>query len=423
VKNAEAMERLAATMPDGLRLSARLGEGGMGEVFIADDAELGEVVVKVMHQHLDPDHADRLRMEGEALAQLRSPYVVQLYRWGLAQERPFLVMERLRGQSLGSLISQGTLDAGRAIRIAVDVCRGLAVVHSAGVVHRDIKPDNIFICTDRAVLLDFGVVKLMERVTGIQPLQNPTAEGSAVGTPRYMAPEQARGREVDGRADLYAMGAMLFRMVTGEHLFPSTMLKNLLIDHVLTSPRPPSEVVDGLPEGLDEVVLRALQKEPSERFASAAAMGDALEALLRAPAPSPAPEGAVLETMILDPDEPTAAAPSGTVAMRAPYTHPMPAQPEPSHAPDEVQASTTSSPVAVTEAWDGAPYMTQHEAWVPQAPGRHQAAAGAPSTSQLSASTSHSPRAPEGRRWTLPVALILAVVAFVAAATLAERLL
>jgi len=136
------------------------------------------------------------------------------------------------------------------------------------------------VCEDRAVLLDFGVVKLIERVTGVLPLQNPTSAGAAVGTPRYMSPEQARGDDVDGRADIYGVGAMLFRMVTGEHVFPGDGLEEVLVSHVLEPPRHASEVASGLPSGLDDVLLRALAKRPQDRFQNANAMAEALETLV-----------------------------------------------------------------------------------------------------------------------------------------------
>ncbi|MEM1034969.1 MAG: serine/threonine-protein kinase [Myxococcota bacterium] len=370
----ETMQRLGAELPSSLRLRAPIGAGGMGEVFVADDDALGEVVVKVMHNHLAPENADRLRMEGEALAKLRSPYVVRLHRWGVVEGRPYLVMERLQGQGLGDLVDEGPIEPVRAAKIATDVCRGLAVVHGAGVVHRDIKPDNVFLCPDRAVLLDFGVVKLIERVTGVQPLQKPTAAGAAVGTPRYMSPEQARGRKVDGRADIYAVGAMLFRMVTGEHLFNEKSLRDVLIAHCTKPPRRPSEVRPEVPASLDAVVLRAVEKEPGARFPSAEAMADALTAV-HAPNATP-----LNETVMLDTDDPAQAlgglAPVATVAMRSPNTHPLPVQPAAAAGP-----AGPAPAIARTEAWiDGAPAgatpaggggsspLVQTEAWDLAAP-------------------------------------------------------
>jgi len=411
------LARLGEALPEpGLRLVRPLGAGGMGEVFLAEDDTLGEVVVKVMHSHLAPENADRLRMEGEALGRLRSPHIVALHRWGVVNNRPYLVMDRLEGQTLGEVMADGgTVGALFAVTVARDICRGLAVVHDAGIVHRDIKPDNVFWCGERAVLLDFGVVKLLERVTGVQPLALPTADGAAVGTPRYMAPEQARAREVDGRTDLYALGAVLFRMVTGEHVFRSDSLKDLLIAHVMTPPRRASEVSpQPLPPALDAIIAQALEKEPEDRFPHAQAMADALDAVrleLEAATSSP-----LLETMVLDPDDLVERAAKGTLAMRAPYTHPLPAQPD-------ARPSSEPSP-AVTEAWEVAPPpaaapMVQTEAWDGAAPVR---SAEDPAIRTTGTAARGAPGVGP-RRWSLPLAVLAALLAFVAAIALAERLL
>ena len=330
-------------LPEGLVLGERVGKGGMGEVFAAQHPVHGAVVVKLLHAHLDPRQRDRMRLEGEALARIRSPHVVTIHDWGLAAGRPFLVMERLEGQELEELIEErGALPVGRALRIARDVALGLSVVHQHKLVHRDIKPSNIFVADDgRAVLLDFGVVKLLEQLTGVSPLANPTQAGAAVGTPRYMSPEQATSRSIDGRADLYALGAVLFRMLTGEHLFDRSSLVEMLRAHLREPPRRPSELArQPLPAGLDELVLFALAKRPSQRPASAMAMVEALEALdpdLRASRPEASPVAASAaaatargtQFLLLDELDTAETAPgrgeAGTQRMRAPGTLPMPA--------------------------------------------------------------------------------------------------
>lgn len=334
-------------LPPRLRLGASIGSGGMGEVFAAEHDEHGSVVVKVMHDHLDKNQGERLRLEGEALARVRSPHVVRILDWGVASGRPFLVMERLEGSGLDTVLEdRGALPVPEAAKIAGDVLRGLAVVHDNKLVHRDVKPANVFACPDRAVLLDFGVVKLLERVTGVQQLMNPTRAGSTVGTPRFMSPEQAQAKPIDGRADLYSVGVLLFRMLTGQHLFSYDTLSRQLIAHVKEPPRAPSQLEPKVSAALDEVVLRALAKRPEDRFATADAFREALEAALDREEASSLPSTATvvmdeawsqeLEASLaaepatrVEPAAPAAKPPPRTQPMASPVTHPLPVYPAP----------------------------------------------------------------------------------------------
>jgi serine/threonine-protein kinase len=231
------------------RALGRLGHGSMGEVLEAEHVTLKRrVVVKLLLPVFDsdPGMADRLRLEAQAVATLAGhPNIVEVLDFGKTPAgRPYLVMERLDGRTLREeLRARGPLPVAQAVALAKQLLRGLGAAHSAGLVHRDIKPDNLFLCEPGAngkqtlKILDFGIVKVAVG-RGPAPLALPTAEGMAIGTPRFLAPEQAQGRPVDSRADLYAAGCVLFWMLTGRDPFQHHAgLFPLIHAHVRPSPR------------------------------------------------------------------------------------------------------------------------------------------------------------------------------------------
>jgi serine/threonine-protein kinase len=269
-----------------------LGSGGMGEVFAAEHAALGRpVVVKLLHRHLGRrrDMADRMRLEGQALGRVSHPNVVAALDLGMTRDgRPYLVMERLCGRTLlAELRDRGPLPAAEAVALAAQALDGLAAVHAAGLCHRDLKPENIFLCDavpgrERVVkLLDLGVAKVLDAAGGPAPLAIPTAEDVSMGTPRFFSPEQATGKPVDARSDVYAMGVVLYTMVTGagpfDHLHE---VDEILTAHAETSPERPSHAAPApIAPALEAAILRAMAKRPKDRFPSAAAFAAALRAL------------------------------------------------------------------------------------------------------------------------------------------------
>lgn len=293
----------------GYRAIRALGAGGMGEVFEAEHLALGRrVVVKLLHRRLftRADLADRMRLEGEALGSVSHPNVVAALDCGVTvDQRPYLVLERLAGRTLREeLDARGKLPAAEAIDLAAQALDGLEAVHRAGMIHRDIKPENVFVCDallglGRVVkLLDLGVAKLVEAGGWPIPLAVPTEHGIALGTPRFFSPEQATGAPVDGRSDVYAMGVVLYAMLTGRTPFERhTTVASLLHAHASELPIPPSRLLrDPIPPDLDTAILRSLAKRPSDRFPSAAAFALELRALASrasvdraSPAPSPSP--------------------------------------------------------------------------------------------------------------------------------------
>jgi serine/threonine-protein kinase len=222
----------------------------------------------------------RFEREARVLSSLRSPNTVSVLDFGrTADGRLFLVMELLEGLTLDRVLKlEKRLPAARVVPILVAVCRSLAEAHAAGLVHRDVKPANVFLCHDgdgveRVKLIDFGLVKSTLKIDA-------TADGRVSGTPDYMAPEQARGAEVDGRTDLYALGCMAFHLLSGRPVFSEPSDVATLLAHQMKAPEPLSSFTTAyLPRELEQLVLRCLAKEPSCRPSSAASLGRALSAI------------------------------------------------------------------------------------------------------------------------------------------------
>lgn len=275
-----------------------LGRGGMGEVVEAEHRALRKrVVVKLVRRALahDPRFADRLQVEARALAAVSSPHVVSVLDLGQTPSgRPYFVMERLEGRTLGEeLQRRGPLPVAEAIDLVRQVLAGLAAAHRVGLVHRDVKLDNVFLCAPGAAapggarvakVLDFGVAKVLDgALAGAGPGAPPAVDGPAyptdagllVGTPRTASPEQARCQPVDGRADVYAVGLLMYTLVVGHGPFAHVEdALGLLRAHVMERPAPPSRYAgQRIPAALDGAVLKALAKRPEERFESAEAFG------------------------------------------------------------------------------------------------------------------------------------------------------
>lgn len=272
------------------RLERPLMKGGMGSVWVATHVALGhEVALKFIHVEGDAraDALRRFEREAQVIARLKSPYVVQVLDYGIDEaSRPYLAMELLSGESLKARLSRArSLSIEDTARIVVQVCRAIHRAHAAGVVHRDIKPGNIFLCDDddyRVKVLDFGIAKTVGLANTDQ---HNTATGMIVGTPGYMSPEQALGRaDLDGRSDLFSLGVVAWRCLTGHHPHeregtPASFGE--LIVKVATQSVPlPSTVVTGIPVDLDLWFAKVLATKPSDRFASAKAMADALTCAL-----------------------------------------------------------------------------------------------------------------------------------------------
>ncbi|ACL63492.1 serine/threonine protein kinase [Anaeromyxobacter dehalogenans 2CP-1] len=279
---------------DRYRLVSLLGEGGMGAVYRAEHVQMGKALaVKVLRGDFarDPSAAERFRAEARIVSRLSHPHTIAVFDFGELPERGFyLAMEYVPGQDLARALREGgALSEARAVGIAQQVLGSLAEAHESGVVHRDMKPANVMLMQARpgedfAKVLDFGIAKLRDEAGGAT-----TGAGAVVGTPSCLAPEQARGGPVDARADLYAMGCLLYELVSGRPPFTAASPVAVITAHLHDAPPPLREVAPGVSRRLAEVVHRALRKDPAERFPSADAMRDALAGPGHAARPSRRP--------------------------------------------------------------------------------------------------------------------------------------
>jgi serine/threonine-protein kinase len=251
----------------------------MADVFVAEQAQLARhVVIKVLHPHLarDPEVAERFRREAEAAAKLVHPHICSIHDYGATSDVVFTVMPYLEGGSLADAIQKTrVIDANRACAVAVQVACALDYAHRRGVVHRDVKPDNVLFDEDgNASLTDFGIATA--RFHG-----RLTASGRAMGTPHYMSPEQAMGKLVDGRSDIYAVGILLYEALVGFPPFDGADSFSVSYKQVHEAAVPPVEVSSRVPTALSDIVMRCLAKAPSARYARGDDLADALIGFLQ----------------------------------------------------------------------------------------------------------------------------------------------
>jgi serine/threonine-protein kinase len=253
---------------DRYELGTPIGRGGMADVYLAHDRLLDRrVAVKVLAPSFasDADNVERFRREAQSAARLNHPNIVAVYDWGEQNGTPFIVMEYVPGQTLRDLInSYGRLNPTEAVPIAAAIADALEFAHAHGVVHRDVKPGNVLVEPDGQVkVADFGIARAE---TG----DDLTKTGAVLGTATYFSPEQAQGFALDGRSDVYAMGVVLYEMLTGVAPFTGASPVSVAYKHVREDPTPPSSVVPGLPGALDRIVLTAMAKDVTRRYQSAA---------------------------------------------------------------------------------------------------------------------------------------------------------
>jgi serine/threonine-protein kinase len=262
------------------RILEQLGAGGMGQVWLAEDTRLGrKVAVKILPPEFaaDPDRLQRFEQEARAAAALNHPNIAAIHDVGVATlddsttPTHYMVQEHLEGETLTLLISRGALPLNRAFTVATEIAEALKAAHRAGVVHRDLKPDNVFITPDgHAKVLDFGLAKLTE-LAGVQgggPSMSPTVTmaGQIMGTAGYMSPEQVRGEEVDERADVFAFGCVLYELVTGERAFVGDNVHETLSRILTGQPHPLREVRQEVPSRLQWALDKLLAKEREQRY-------------------------------------------------------------------------------------------------------------------------------------------------------------
>jgi len=323
---------------------SRLGSGGMADVLLAEDQQLGrKVALKVLHSRFaeDPGFVERFRREAQAAAGLQHPNVVAVYDRGSYDGTYYIAMEYLPGGSLKQLIRlQAPLDPVRAIDITVQILKAARFAHRRGVIHRDLKPHNVIVDeSDHATVTDFGIAR-----AGASDM---TETGSIMGTAQYLSPEQAQGHAVSPGSDLYAIGVMLYEMLTGRVPFDAESAVTIALKHVSESPAPPTAVNPSVPPELEHVVLWALNKNPADRPAEAgqfiAALEQAKAALLSHTRGQRTASIATLAAVA----EPLAVAVPVGVAPLAPPAAPvttLPESPEEGVAPAETKPPATREP-------------------------------------------------------------------------------
>jgi len=269
------------------RITKEIGRGGMAAVYEAENIDIGKrVAVKILAAELITSRIVRERFvrEARATAKIRSPYICDVYDFGMYDERPFLVMELLEGESLYDMMTRvRRIDPETTLKICTHVARGLDKAHQSGIVHRDLKPENIFLTrgeNDRLIakILDFGLAKFYEPTDGDEKSVRLTREGALFGTPAYMSPEQAKGQgHVDHRADLWALGCIVYECLTGQTVWNVEQGVAMILAQIAGAPIPiPSKLRPDLPPGFDAWFARALHREVSERYQTANEFAESL---------------------------------------------------------------------------------------------------------------------------------------------------
>lgn len=271
------MESLIDRTLGGYNLTEELGMGGMATVYKAYQPRLERsVAVKVLDPAFITDDSDvlaRFRREAKAIAALRHPNILTVYDYGEEEGLAYIVMEYVEGGTLKDRLEGEPFEPQRAVGLSIGVGRALAFGHDQGIIHRDVKPANILLAReDWPLLADFGLVKLQQARRAL------TQAGMILGTPDYTSPEQALGEAADHRADIYALGVVLYEMITGRLPFEANKAFDVLLMHINEAPPKPREIIPNTPEIVEDIILKALAKSPAERYPDMQAMVTNLEA-------------------------------------------------------------------------------------------------------------------------------------------------
>jgi serine/threonine protein kinase/plastocyanin len=324
------------------RLLALLGRGGMGEVWRAHDTATDRVVaIKLLPAHFseNAEFQERFRREAHAAARLNTPHVIPIHDYGEIDGQLYVSMRLIEGRDLQTVLADGPLDPGRAVRIVEGVAKALHAAHKVGLVHRDVKPSNVLLDEDDfAYLIDFGIARAAAET-------RLTSTGNMIGTFQYMAPERFGSRQEDARADIYALACVLYECLTGQPPFAEDSAERLMVAHLTTPPPQPSSSQPSLPPQIDQVITTGMAKEPDNRYGTTIELADAARNAITVPIPRPTPSPA--------PNPPSEQVrPTGSVAAtRRASSEPAPTE----------QSPSADAGVAVTEPaeWTNQPPMQQ----------------------------------------------------------------
>jgi serine/threonine protein kinase len=360
-----------------------VGKGGMGEVYEARDIEKGRVVaLKVLATQHSKDDAYRTRFQREsrAAAKLQEPHVIPIHDWGEIDGRLYIDMRLVRGSDLRKLLASRPLEPARAVSINSQIAAALDAAHAEGLVHRDVKPENILVTpADFAYLLDFGIAESKEET-------RLTMAGSAIGTFTYMAPERFTGQRVSPAADVYSLACVLYESLTGRAPFATNSVEQLISSHMSSPPPRPSAMKPDIPASFDGVITRGMAKEPDDRYGSAGAFGRAAQRALRPPGHGSADSGPIpsLQT-VLPISQPKPVNPGPPPTDRSPMAYQPPSvPPAPVYQPPVYQPSAYQPPAYRQPAYQPPP---------PQPP--------------------QAPPGGQGRPWLLPAVFAVLAVALI----------
>ncbi|MCA1840418.1 MAG: Stk1 family PASTA domain-containing Ser/Thr kinase [Actinomycetota bacterium] len=300
------------------RVSGPIASGGMAEVLMARDELLDRpVALKTLHPQYANDKAfiERFRREAQAVASLNDPRIVSIFDWGSDNGTYFIVMEYVEGRTLREMIqSEGPLSPERAVEIAADVCGALDIAHQKGIVHRDVKPANIAVTRNgQTKVMDFGIARATTDSGTTM-----TQAGTVIGTANYLSPEQAQGMAVDARSDVYSVGVVLYEMLTREVPFKGDSPVAIAYKHVKEDPAPPSMLNHEVTPGIDAVVMKALAKNPDNRYTTALEMKQDLERIIRGEEVEATPILPPDQTAVMEPADRTMVMPAPSLPSASP---------------------------------------------------------------------------------------------------------
>ncbi|MBV9280070.1 MAG: protein kinase [Chloroflexi bacterium] len=341
---------MPTTLAGRYQLVRKIGAGGMGKVFEATDSQTGRPVAAKILMASDEDNLDallRFYQEGALLSTLKHPNIVRVYGTFLEEQTCAIIMELIEGQSLAEVLRTGPLSLPRAKHLAHQAALALEYAHGRGIIHRDIKPGNVMVRPDDHVkVTDFGIARVVRHGATLN-----TVTGMTLGTPLYMAPEQIEAGKVDGRADIYSLGSVVYQMVTGRPPFEGDDPLSIAFMHVHKPPAPPAEIQAGVPEDWEALILKALAKDPADRFQSAAQMAEAISRLGGEPSTDSRPAPDASQTAV----PPLRARPAPAPEPPAPAPGPVQPSPDPESPPAAVVPSapppSSAAPAAAEQSW------------------------------------------------------------------------